>query len=388
MINENKFNNLTETNEPHAISLYLPVTRTDKDRITMKNLLSDVSGQLKDDYGLDARDVDARIENLHQKQLDERWFEKDAKGLAIFDYGDTTECILLDDEIDEKAYVGDQLYVQPLTYNGLENSGNKMYLLKLSANDVDLFTVTSGSIKKHERSGELPQMILDAVGHDVEQKALQFRSGKANSGNGNLYHGHGAGNDTEKKTEYMKFFREIDHKLTEIIDDQHTPLVLACVDYLYPIFTDIANYNNIYEKPISGNHDHTDTQELFEACKEIMDEAKRCELMKQREQFQENLNLGHSSYNEEDVIAAAIEGRVNTLFVDKDAEIYGIYDAQNYKVRIDDDRSTANVSLTNMAVIHTIKNGGQVIATDSAMTPEHKPLSANFRYAYEQELAE
>lgn len=102
-----------------------------------------------------------------------------------------------------------------------------------------LFEADQYEIKEIRTGDAFPENLLDAVGRDVEQKILQYRSGQTNTGFG-LYHGKGEGKE-DKEIEIAKYLHVVDHGLNEILDDFSTPLVIASVEYICAHFQQISS---------------------------------------------------------------------------------------------------------------------------------------------------
>lgn len=66
-----------------------------------------------------------------------------------------------------------------------------------------------------------PASFRDSVGHDYEEKNLQYHTGQARNDKA-MYHGHGKGKD-DAKPEILKFFRDINNGLMEFLHDKDAP---------------------------------------------------------------------------------------------------------------------------------------------------------------------
>jgi hypothetical protein len=230
--------------------------------------------------------------------------------------------------------------------------------------------------------GLVPQSLEEAltVGDDYEQKSLQFRSGQGEAGKA-MYHGHGAGNQTEKKEETLKYFREISEGLMRMLHDEQAPLVLACVDYLEPIYREANTYPHLFSLHISGNHENTSMLSLHSAARDILNQHFEKDKTDRYEDYQDKVHQGLASYEEKKVIPAAMIGQVDTLFIRKNDHLWGLYDAENHKIKVEAQKKINNACLLNMAAIETIKNSGKVFLIENSEMPETGTLvNATFRY--------
>jgi hypothetical protein len=258
------------------------------------------------------------------------------------------------------------------------NGDGSFYLLKLSQREVSFFEASRHAITEIDIDDLIPNAITDLIDQDNKQKSLQSRSGQESS-NGPLYHGHGAGKDDHNK-DIEKFFRAVDDGLTHLISDKEVPLVLACLDQYYPIYKEITGYNNLFDEFISGNPDDEYLTLLHEKAWLVIKKFFQKNRTKKVNEFQNLLNSGKVSSETNDIICAAVEGRVDTLFIQVSNEIYGLYDKENRTLIIDQIKN-GNVSLTNLAAVKSFAQGAEVYLVSSDEMPlKGSAMNAIFRY--------
>ncbi len=254
--------------------------------------------------------------------------------------------------------------------------------MAVSINSIRFFEATRHTVTPVVMEGLIPQTLEEAVGTDYEQKSLQFRSGQTMSPDSASYHGHGAGEMPEKKEEIQKYFRAVNEGLMKMIHDEHVPLVLACVDYLYPIFMEKSDYKYLHEEFIEGNHDQTSAADLQARSWNIVGDQFDKDREKELARFEEKLSAAKASYNETEVIPASLIGQTETLFIRKGSEIWGRYDPEDHKVHIDAVQRAGNTELINRAAVETIKNKGKVLYVNNEDLPvEMDALAAIYRYS-------
>ncbi len=79
------------------------------------------------------------------------------------------------------------------------------------------------------------------------------------------------------------------------------------------------------------------------------------------------------------IIPAALYARIDTLFVEIGAHIWGHYDRDDNAVELHDGHDSGDEDLLDLAAVHTLVHGGTV----HALRPENMPsegLAATFRY--------
>jgi hypothetical protein len=97
--------------------------------------------------------------------------------------------------------------------------------------------------------------------------------------------------------------------------------------------------------------------------------------------FTELYHTPKISYDPSEIIPAALQGKIDTLFVKKGADLFGVYNTENNHVRFDDSKKMTNVSLLNLAAMNTFIQRGNVFILEPKVMPVHEqPLNAIFRY--------
>ena len=386
LLKKEKFKKLADVHHAHCVSIFLPTHRSghevieDVDRVMLKNQMREAKEQLQQ-YGLQEREIKDYMNPVQELLDDKNFWRHQSDGLAIFLYDDKCEYLTLPIAFNEYVYVSDHLYLKPLV--PLLNASERFFVMALSLGNVKFYEGTAHSIVEVIMEGLVPQALEEAitVGQDFEQKSLQFRSGHNEAGEGAMYHGHGAGNQTEKKEETLKYFREINDGLMRMLHDEEAPLVLACVDYLAPIYQEANTYPHLYDQHISGNHDNTSMLALHGAARDLLKDYFAKDKKERYEDYQEKVHQGLASYEEQKIVPAAIVGQVDTLFIQKDAHLWGLYHAEKHKIEVSDQKKIDNACLLNKAAVETIKNSGKVYLMESEKMPEEGTLAnATFRY--------
>ena len=373
------FKKLVAVHGPHCISIYLPRTRTDKDRITLKNQLAKVQRELIDNYHIDGHDAASLLQPVTSRLSDSAWWREGGSGIGIFVNNNEVTTLSLPHQTEPLTYIADHFYLLPLApIVGEEEL--RLYVMTLSADEAVLFEVTPQRIERSSVTAKLPSHLEAVVGRDVKQKSLQYRSGQGEA-EGGMFHGHGSGSEEEKKAEYRKYFRAIDNVLNDTLTDHRQPLVLACVDYLFPLYQQMSRYPSLYDKPLVGNYDSVKPHELHDETQKIFDRIRKDRQRHYSEQFQESLNVKKSSFDPDEIIPGALGGKIEALFVKKGNGMWGRYDALSDTVQIDTDKRVDNSSLVNLAAIHTVQNGGRVFTVDEDEMPApNVTMNAVFRY--------
>jgi hypothetical protein len=383
IITNEKLKELAQINEPYCISIFITTNRAGQevnqnmDQKNLKNKIKEVKHKLES-YSLKEREIDKLLEPLMGLLSDSGFWKYQSDGLAIFRNQNIFEYYTLPVHFDTYSYIADHFYTLPLM--PYINDDVKYFLLALSIGNVKFYEGFPHQINEVVMDDLLPGKLQEVVGFDFEEKHFQFRTGNDGRGGAN-FHGHGSTSDEEKKMEITKYFNAVNEGLMKYLNGKKAPLLLATVDYLAPIYNEVNDYKYLQKDFIAGNPEYEEPVYLHERARELL-EGQNDKVRKEKlKAFEYELSNHKASYDEEEIIQAAIDKRIDTLFVNKSEEVWGIYDKENYKILIRDKEDAQSSSLLNLAATHTILNSGKVYLAgpDSMPEPESK-LNAIFRY--------
>ncbi len=344
---------LTEHCAFPAVSVYMtpapPGEDSKSSQIVLKNLLRDVDQGLG---ALDARRKQEILRPLTAVAEGTTTFPRDKRGRAWFCGPGIFKYFTGPAPFESLAVVGHRFHLKPLVPFFAEEP--TFYLLALSQADVQLFEGTRFSLTPVPLDADVPTTMESP--YDPEQ-SLQYHSSKA-SGAQPIYHGHGGGKD-DTKPKILQFFSQVSKGVRKQISSR-APLVLAGVEFLLPLYRQAAQDVCIVDREIVG---HPSSRNLDALHKEALRCAKPVlfaerELALGRFKEQQSQNLGTTRIDE--IVPAAVEGRVDTLFVSPGARCWGRYDPTRRSIRLDKAHTAENEDLYDLAAVQTHLNGGKV----------------------------
>ncbi len=247
----------------------------------------------------------------------------------------------------------------------------RFFVLALSQKSIRLLEGTRRSLDQIELT-TVPRSLADALQYDLQEKQLQFHTGTP----GGV---HGVCTD-DAKDRLLRYFHQIDEGLREILRGERSPLLLAAVAYLMPIYRQANSYPHLLAEGIMGNPDEAKAEELQTRAWAIVQPHLRQAEEAAKIQYKELLGTGRSSYQIQEIIPASFSGRVETLFVQVDTQLWGSVDPVSYAVEVHAEAQVGDEDLLDLAAIQTISNGGSVFALAAADMPEGGPVAAIFRY--------
>lgn len=372
--------NLLKSNDTLCISIYMPTHRTsparDQDPIRLKNLLSEAEVRLAK-RGLNTDEINTLLEpaQRYTRQEEQDFWRYQSDGLAIFLAEDNVYIYRLPTSFSPMVYINKHFYIKPLL--PVLDDQQRFYVLSLSQKNVRLFEGTRFKLGEVELSGIVTNF-EDVAASDGFTKDLQFHS-SGGSGSQPIYHG---GRDAKNAMNQAltEFLRKIENHITTLLQSQHVPLILAGSDNLQGIYRNINDYTNLSEVGINTNPDALSDDELHQHAWSLIKpklsqgQAKALGLYAQLAGKSDERAISQI----QEVIPAAHFKRVDTLFVSDDDQLWGRFDENAQTVEIHDAPRPDNDELLNMAVIHTLLNGGTVYHVPEM--PEDEPLQAILRY--------
>ncbi len=368
---------LSETEGEWCISIFMPTARgvdAQQNPIRLKNLLRNAEEQLA---GVGARvpDAEALLQEAQALLSDADLWRNVRRGLAIFAGPEFFAYYRLPLNFEELVVVRRRFHLKPLLE--LLSEDGHFYVLALSQDGVRLLEGTRDNV--HALSLEhVPANLAEALQYDQREKVM--RSAVKSSGGG--VYGAGGSQDVDNKQDILRYFQMVDRGVREWIADKHIPLVLAGVDYLLPIYREANTYPHLVEEGITGSPDGLSDKELHQRAWAVVEPYFARTQAQAVARYEElaGRDEGGASNDVVGVVRAAHEGRVATLFVARDVQLWGVYRAHSHKVHVHPSRQPGDQDLLDVAAVQTFLNGGTVYVVDRDAVPGGDVLAAIYRY--------
>jgi hypothetical protein len=374
---------LTSFQSKVSVSIYLPTHSSGvevnerMDFIAFKNAIQQVTMSLK------ARIVDEEMikritDPAHQLLKADSFWNNLSPGLVVFLADGFSKFYKMPFAPTENVYINSSFKVHPLTPIILSNE--YYYILVISKKQSQLYRADEFGIR-HIPIAEMPNGVDDVVHFENKDDQKLFRTGSSGAGQGANYHGIGAGKPDDKENIKM-YLDEVDETIwKEVLSRENKPLVIAAVDYIHPIFKEVSNYNFIWPEGLTGNFEATDLATLYSRSKELVRPHFEANKKRALEQYGNKSATPLTSCNFDDVIPAAYYGRVDTLFVRKNSELWGTFDEQESVLHIHPTRQEDDESMIDKVIMKTITNGGMVYEVDEEEMPvKGTNMAALMRY--------
>ncbi len=364
-----------------CVSVLLPThvagQQAQQDPVRLKNLLNRAEEMLTAAgmRGPQARDL------LHPVRLlpeNADFWERRGCGLAVFVSEGATHCYRVPLDFAEAVVVNRRFFVKPML--PLLGMRRRYLVLALSQNRVRVVDVDGQSMRELSVPG-MPENLKEALNISSVDAGQQVHSGMRGSlgKQAAVFHGQGGQRDTAK-SDIAQFFRIVDAALSDSLQKARPPLILAGVDYLLPIYRQVTGYANVAEEEVTGNFDYANDLQLRERSEPIAERIFRRERDRAAAHYRKLAGTGKATDDVSQIVPAAHEGRVDTLFLDWRSSQPGTFDAASRKVTVCSEVTAETDDLVDMAAAATLDGRGTVYAVERAEMPTGAPLAALFRY--------
>ena len=361
-----------------CISIYMPAEKlgaeTRKNHLIFKKLLKEAEAKIEK-LGDSAQSITDSLESAKSYIENNDFWQHQNYGLAFFISAEGIEYYRLESSFDQLVRVSDRFYLKPLF--PLFNNNSRYYLLGLSQNKVRFFSGTTYSIEELGLPTSVPPSLAEALKYDDPEKQTQYHTGDA--GGSPVYHGQGVGT-TDNKDEIIRFFHQIDNGLQKALGAENTPLILAGVEYLLAMYREINSYPHLVEKEITGNPENVKLDDFQQQAGEIIKSLIASEKQSAMDEYLQRSATDESTDKIEEIIPAAVNGQVDTLFVAENAQKWGKFDSQANKLEIHDQANQDSVDLLDYAAGNTFLQGGKVYILQPEQMPENQMVVATLRY--------
>jgi hypothetical protein len=362
---------LLKSTDSNCLSLIMPTAKSGpevrQNATRFRNLLARAEALLLT-TGKPSSSADF-LDPLRKLGPDTFFWANQSTGLAVFRSPELFLTYLLPMACHELVTLADHFHVKPLI--PVVEKDRRFYVLALSQKETRLLQCSFQESTRLELK-DMPGSLAEALKYDDPQRQLQFHTRTQASGGGRraaMYHGQGVGID-ESKNNILRYFQQVNRSLEALLREEKAPLVVAAVDYLFPIYKEANTYSYLVEQFIEGNPEPLSPEELQTRAWSIAESLFREEEEKALSTFEEKAGLGLTSTNEKEVVPAAYYGKVDSLFVAADQELWGVFDTRNNEVSLHDNQKQDSYDLLNFAAMHTLLRGGKVFAVPETRVPD------------------
>lgn len=379
LLSQQELQSVIEQSEGPCVSLFLPTHRAgheiQQDPIRLKNLVRQAEAQLIKEgmRPAEARELLAPIADLVD---DAGFWRHQQDGLAIFRSRDVFRVYRLPLSLQEFVAVSDRFMVKPLLPLLINEA--RFYVLAISQKAVRLLDCARDHIQRVELP-QVPQGMEEALPERPAPHPQRYPF-PVPGPNAEGLHGHGLGEVDGDIINLTRYFHRVEDGLRPILKDQRTPLILACVEYLAPIFREVCRYRSILDAIVAGNPDGLADEELHAKAWRIAEPYFRQARDQAAAEYHEGVAKGRAGHTLKDVLIAAFQGRIATLFVPVGMHRWGRFRFEDLTLEEHADEQPGDDELLDLAAMQTLMHAGTVYGMAPEDIPGGNLLAAVYRY--------
>jgi len=363
-----------------CVSLFMPTHRagreTEQGPIRFRNLLREAHEQLLA-KGLRAAKVGEILKKPQRLLQDKGFWQRQSDGLAVFFSSDAFHHFRLPLAFEELVVISKRFLVKPLL--PILTSDGLFHVLALSQNQVRLLEGTRHTVDEVALEGLL-QSLAEAFPEAPAEKQLLFHSGTPTGAGKRAAVFYGREISNVNKDRLLRWFRMIDKNLHSLLSDSRSPLVLAGVDYLFPLYREVNTYPHLMDEGIPGNPEGLRPEELHGPAWALVEPIFRQSREAAAAHFRQLAGTGQTTTDVKEALTAAHHGRVDVLFLPVGVQVWGHFIPENDRVDVHESPEPGDENLLDLAAIQSLIKGGTVYAVAPHEVPEQAPLAAIFRY--------
>jgi hypothetical protein len=380
-INRKDIETLATPGQGIHISLYMPTVRAGKETrqnpTRFKNMMKRAREEFKNDRFSEA-DVEPLLSRAEEYAADPEVWKQQDEGLAIFISQEVFRVVNVPFDVEEFVAAGPRFHLKPIIR--LLLSDTDYYVLTVGLGGSRLYHGNRYSIHPVEVPG-MPNGMEDALRYDdfdTPQKTGQRMPGTHGAQN-TAMHGHATAEEKLNR-DMDRYVRRLERSVSEYLNGSHEPLILAGTDYVLPIYRSHNRYSGIVEEEIRANPNSLDERSLRSAAWERLEPAYRERRMQAEERFNSFKGHGRTSERIEELVPAAFEGRVQTVFARSGTHVWGRVVDTNYTAEVHEERQPGDIDLVDAVVVESLMRDAEVHLDAEDVATEDTPVAAIFRY--------
>lgn len=301
---------------PLSVSIYMPTQRiavqqkTREDSLRLRGLLEEAKARLLVIESRNSREIEAIVKRGEALLSDMDFWKHQGEGLAVFITPDSIKTLRLGIAFTPSISINHHFYVTPL----LEYMGRKKdYHILAIAKDRVSFLDANESEAREVEVKSLPHDLNSALWYKDLEKELQNR---ASAGTAGSYHGEDVDDTSEPNTELHDYLLKIEAAVSAHLTGSRTPLVTVGLQPALGTFNKLTKYRYRVGE-VERDPNRLSPQELQELTWPVIEGLENTPVKEAQNAFG-NLSAndpGRVSTVPDEIIAAAHQGRVDTLLV-------------------------------------------------------------------------
>jgi hypothetical protein len=369
VLNRDDFRQLAEyqSTASCAVTLYISAENAGKlafeevHQKALKSRLNDIRRQLKD-RGWGEHAIDPWMRPAYDLISDRDFWHQPAYGVALYLSPEGMQSFHLTYPLPDQSYLGPRFWLRPVLPELSRQT--EAFVLSLSKHRIRLLKANHFGAREYDLPQEAPRKLQDLLQYyDFERELRKNEAGVPMDQAANT---HGADPDQDDEYKYLQdYFLRLQEALHDYLQDEQTPVVLAGTEEDVHRFRQVNHHFNLYSEALFGNHDKYTKEAIHRELYPVLEQMDRGREQYYRRRYQERSGTGLTTYQAEEIVLGALDGRNEALFVPYNLHWPGTVDHQQRQVRFSQDLHT-HEDLLDQAAVHSFLQGGEVFLVQEA----------------------
>jgi hypothetical protein len=365
-----------------CVTITMPVSPgrrgIDANNAAWRDVLHTVENKFQS-YGVDADSSEAVLKQL-RSYLDAvaLWLEAE-DGLAVFVTPDNMQTYTLPFAPENRVVVDKRFYLRNFLPS-LEQH-ERFFILALNREGAHLLHCNESTYTRHDAPADLSSYSGYTDNYELGKATLKSHDA-TDAARG--MHGEGATGGEARKTYLDEWLKKLENWARDVIDNTGEPLMLAGDDEITGHFRALCHYRRL-SAPTLAQRNIADVgdEELHRLGVRAAREDKRARIRQALGEY-ERLSAtapARTSKDIGDILNAARDQRVATLFLRRGAHIWGHYDAKARHTELkQSDDAYVGEELGNLAALHTVRNHGDIVILGADVEADFEVIAAIYRW--------
>jgi hypothetical protein len=368
------------------ISLYFPThvsyPSIEQDPIRLSSALKEAEQQLVT-AGLRRPAIEQLLAEAHGRVPATMFWRYQDKGLAVLIEPGATQWIKLPRPVPELVVVAARYHLRPMI--PMFRNGEIFYMLAITRDQVRFLEGRSRELREVQVEG-MPTGIAEIMARTDFENDLGFhsrdRGDPASGGVPGKFHALGVSPEDYDEIELDNFLREVGKAVERHLARSEAPLILAAQPRLLGRLRRQIGYRHVAPEGIQSDPvalgDAALQAEGWRIAEPIV-RADREAARKRLRAMLEGANIPGSK-EPQTLLRAAIEGRVDCVFLDSDANVWGHFDEAHQVLRLDPQPGPDNEDILNRLALETLMRGGDVFTMPEDVRDKAGAAVGLYRY--------
>ncbi|QDS89750.1 hypothetical protein EC9_39500 [Rosistilla ulvae] len=367
---------------PH-VTLFLPASPdsalASDGNIGLSQLIEKSHQQLAQ-FWMSATDAHDFLRPLCDLQEDPTFREAQSGGVAIYLSGDTFEVVPGYDQPDSRAVVAGTFCLRPMLL--AENQFADFYLLTISKQQLAFYRATLSEITQIHTAG-LPVNFEAALRTVVGEPMLVHTGMEALQRSPEA-----AFDELEDQVDplapaFIEYIQQVDEAVCAYLHDRSGFLILAGSEADTALYREHSVCSQRVGKVMTGNIDQYSPEKLLREALPLAVDQLQLQRDSDAREFRERKRP--VTLDAREILCAAQVGRIDTLFFDRDATLYGSFHRERNVLQESGQPPQGRPSeecrdLIESAMVQTIIHGGRIHAAPASDMPVRAKMAATLKY--------